>query len=476
MAKRWLVTLCVVWFCAACGDDDREVVNVEAGTDASRDAAGDADIDARAPDHMDARVDAQGPDASVDAEVDASFDAGLDAGFDAGPQCDAAQAPSLPSLALQVVPGATGLSNLVYAAQAPGSSDWYLVQLTGQVRVLSNGVLQPDNFVDVSSEISAIDERGLLSIAFPPDYATSGRFYIALTPTDGPDTNRDGVYEYRRSPDGKTSTRTRLIVQLPTSAANHNGGTVLFGPDGFLYYGSGDGGGSCNDFQPGGPQNRGSLFGKVLRLDPNAADPFVAPGNPFAPDAGDPRVWQYGLRNPFRFGVDRLTGALFIGDVGQGTYEELDFAAADAGGQNFGWPAFEGAHADTCGTGRLIGDAAVPPIVDIPRNVANSFADWNSVIGGPTYRGTELPALRGVTLFGDYVGVRMGALVQCGAQTSSVTVIAKNRDPNQPSQLSFARASGVPALDRLAAIVEDNAGELYFVANGSTLLKVVAGP
>jgi glucose/arabinose dehydrogenase len=471
--RRWLS---LVLLFAAC-TDDRSGEDGDGERDGGRDGGLDAS-DARGPDidAGDARVlDDASSDARTsepDATIDASFDAGPDAELDARVPCDASVAPALPALRLQAV---AEVGALVFAAQAPGSDDWYLVQQTGFIRVLRDGALLPEPFLDVSAELPSIDERGLLGLAFPPDYAQSGKFYIALTASAGENRNRDSVYEYQRAQDG-TSSRTRTIVQLPASAENHNGGTVLFGPDGFLYYGTGDGGGGCNSDRPGAAQDPSSLFGKILRLDPRAAEPYGAADNPFAADAGDPRVLHSGLRNPFRYGFDRL-GGLFIGDVGQGTAEELDFGAADARGLNFGWPAFEGDRAATCSTGGIYAppDAAVAPIVHIPRNVVNPFSDYASVIGGPTYRGSAIERLHGTTLFGDYYGARMGALVQCGAQTSPVAVIAKNGDPNQPSQPSFARPDGSVPFGNLSAIVEDNAGELYFVANNSTLYKVVAG-
>ncbi|AUX24081.1 uncharacterized protein SOCEGT47_046140 [Sorangium cellulosum] len=397
------------------------------------------------------------------------------------PACDASVAPDVGKLALETV--VDGLDKLVYAAQPKGSNDWYLVQQGGIIRVFSEGKLLPGNFLDVSSQIALLsgafdDERGLISMAFPPDYAESGKFYIMMTPTTGANMNRDIVLEYQRSSDPYVAnpTPTKTILQLDTSALNHNGGHVVFGPDGMLYVGTGDGGGTCNDNKPGTPQDPSSPFGKILRLDPSAPAPHAAAGNPFDGDAA--RTFHYGMRNPYTFSFDRLTGDLYIGDVGQDGYEEVDFAPAGAKGLNFGWAAFEGIHANTC-NGRTLREGAthVPPIVDIDRrrSATGDFSDYVSVISGFVYRGTALPQLRGVYMFGDYTGARMGALMQCGEQTSPITVILKSRDPNSPNTPAFTRPSGQPAFKQLTAIVEDNAGEQYFVINRNTLAKLVPG-
>ncbi|WP_437675786.1 PQQ-dependent sugar dehydrogenase [Sorangium sp. So ce131] len=400
---------------------------------------------------------------------------------DPPPVCNASAAPDVGKLALETV--VSGVDRLVYAAQPKDSSDWYLVQQTGTIRVFTGGALRSGAFLDVSSQIALLsgmfdDERGLLSIAFPPDYATSGKFYIMMTATTGTNMNRDVVLEYKRSSDPYVAdpTPTKTILRPDASAVNHNGGHIVFGPDGMLYVGTGDGGGSCNSDKPGAPQDPSSPFGKILRLDPNAPEPYAAAGNPFPGEGA--RTWHYGLRNPYRFTFDRMTDDLFIGDVGQDSYEEVDYAPAGMSGMNFGWAKYEGDHADTC-RGRTLREGATytPPIVDIDRrqSATGPFSDYVSVIGGFVYRGTQVPQLRGVYLFGDYTGERMGAIMQCGAETSPITVISKNRDPNAPNAPAFTRPSGEPAFRDLTAIVEDNAGELYFVANRDSLVKVVPG-
>jgi glucose/arabinose dehydrogenase len=488
---------------SGCGDDTKgggaprdaaAVGAMDAAADAQRGEAGAPPLEAGTPQPTDARVDATAlplDGSPLDGSPnnpgnEAGVVPGDDARVDAGPPpCDPTIAPVLPQLAL--APVVSERDRLVYAAQPPGSSDWYLVHQKGRVDVFTGGAVRTQAFLDLSSRFaqnpSEGDERGLLGLAFAPDYAASGKFYVMFTPSmDGdPDQNQDVVLEYQRSasdPFVADPGSRKLLVALDLSAVNHNGGQLVFGPDGMLYVGTGDGGAGCNDNQPNESQQPDSLFGKILRLDPKAAPPFAAAGNPYSGATGDARVLHYGLRNPFRFGFDSLTGDLYIGDVGQNSYEEISLAPSGAKGLNFGWAAFEGDHGGTC-PGRALATGAqhTKPIVDIdvrdnaPANYP--FRDYVSVIAGPVYRGTAIPALQGVFLFGDYTGIRMGALRQCGAQTSPISPILKTRDPNSQD-----RSFTLPAMFRfsaLTAIVSDNAGELYFVANRSTLLKLVPG-
>jgi glucose/arabinose dehydrogenase len=493
MLKRSTSVLCLAaLLAAACGGDDKPT---NPGEGARGDAGGSAP-DAAGPDSRAPRPDGSTGtrnDASVGGDAGGSGagvgDAGgSDAGNAPAPDgggpvvapCDASKAPVLPALKLEEVPGAAGLDRLVFAAQAPASDDWYLVQQGGTIRVLSNGTLKPGNFLDISSQISLVDdkdERGLLGLAFAPDYATSGKLYVMMTPTKGANQNRDSLLEYTRDGDAVLPT-PREILRLAASEVNHNGGNVVFDKNGLMFVGTGDGGGGgCNNNnEAGGSQDPGSLFGKILRLDlKNESGMFAAAGNPFQAPDGDPRVWHYGLRNPYRFQLDRANGDIYIGDVGQDNYEEVDFAAAGASGLNFGWPKFEGIHEGTCGNKELNpGSTATPPVIDIPRKTG-LYSDYISVIMGAPYRGSAIPALQGVTLFGDYRGARYQAFVQCADKTSPVTVIARAKNPNQPDQAAFSLAPGAPAVASLVAIVQGNDNEIYLVANRNTLLKVVPG-
>jgi glucose/arabinose dehydrogenase len=233
----------------------------------------------------------------------------------------------------------------------------------------------------------------------------------------------------------------------------------------------------------GTPQDVGSPYGKVLRLDPNGEAPlFAAAGNPFAAD-GDPRVLHYGLRNPFRFSFDSATGDLFIGEVGQWTYDWITFAPAGETGVNFGWPAFEGPQenpAGQCNSTVALRDGSTrkDPIFNLSHGAEGGATNLlTAIVGGVVYRGSAIPELRGVYLFGEFYPNRpMRALYQCDGETSEVVEIQKRCDPNTPDAACFLPIGGAPEFAQVGAIVEGHDGELYLAANGNSLLKVVAAP
>jgi glucose/arabinose dehydrogenase len=419
--------------------------------------------------------------------------------------CDASKAPGITRLGLQTVVQSDRLNILVYAAQPPDSDDWYLVDALGYIYVYSNGVLQDKPFLDVSAELQSTtyaslnyDERGLLSIAFAPDYQTSGKFYIALIPTNTATEDHDLILEYKRSSSNPlvadTSTRKAILDLEPggqdgsgynpnTTGVDlnkyHNASTVKFGPDGMLYVGLGDGGGQCNSARPGVPQDITSPYGKILRLDPQAAPPYAAAGNPFASN-GDARVLHWGLRNPFRFNFDSATGDLFIGDVGQWDYEEIDYAPAGSQGLNFGWPDYEGNDAESCNTNIKVAAGATytPPITTIAHPSGSGASTLvYAIVSGTVYRGSAIPQLYGTYLFGEYYANHdMRALNQCGNKTSPVLAIHKQCDLNLPNDACFVPVSNTPQLAEVASIAEGHDHELYFAANNNALLKVVAAP
>ncbi len=422
--------------------------------------------------------------------------------------CNASAAPAITRLGLERVVNSSMFTFLVYAAQPPGSNDWYLVDALGYIRVYSNGMLQQEPFLNVSSEvmnsgfgnttpaggIMNYDERGLLSIAFPPDYATSGKFYVTLIPTSGSAMDHDLVLEYKRSASNPLvadpASRKAIVdlepggVGFPTDFYTyyHNGSTVLFGPDGMLYFGLGDGGGDCNAARPGAPQDVNSPYGKIMRLDPNAAPPYAAAGNPFA-TGGDARVFHYGVRNPFRFSFDPVTKDLYIGEVGQWTNDSLHHTPGGTMGVNFGWPHWEGTTENptmrcAATTPLRTGSTRKTPIFNLAHGSQGGVLNLVvAIVGGQVYRGSAIPALQGAYLFGEFYPNRpMRALYQCGDKTSPVTVIQKRCDPNTPNMACFAPVNGAPALSQVGAIVRGNDGELYLAANGNTLMKVVPAP
>ena len=329
----------------------------------------------------------------------------------------------------------------------------FVVQRGGTVRVVRDGRVLPTPFLDISPEVATDGERGLLSIAFAPDYATSGRFYVYMVAAEP--LGELQVREYRRSaanPD-VAGLAGRIVWSQPhDEAANHNGGTLDFGPDGMLWFATGDGGGSDNGF--GHARDLGSQLGKLLRIDPRpgsgGGDYTVPAENPYGT-----AIWAYGLRNPFRFSFDtRGTRDLFIGDVGQGTREEIDrlqWAARFSGGADFGWGCREGAGSgpEACEPSA----AYVPPIFDY-----DSVNGTHSVTGGYVARDPGLPTLYGRYVYADfYDGV------------------VRSQVPATPVAVDD-RAAGLPTRpNSLVAFGEDACGHLYVVSLSGTVDRVQDG-
>lgn len=288
----------------------------------------------------------------------------------------------------------------VYVTQAPGDRRrLFVVEQEGRIRVVRDGRTLRAPFLDISGRVKSGGEQGLLSVAFAPDYAQSGRLYVDYT-------NRAGnseVVEFRRgaNADRADAGSGRLVLSQAQPEANHNGGLLLFGPDRLLYIGFGDGGGGFDQHgRIGNAQNLGTLLGKLLRIDPRESGgrPYTVPAdNPFVGRAGArPEIWSWGLRNPWRFSFDRRTGDLNIGDVGQERVEEIDFVSRANGagrGANFGWREWEG----TNRVDRSLRVAnAVPPVLEYGRS------GGCSVTGGYVVRDPRLPALQGRYVYADY--------------------------------------------------------------------------
>jgi glucose/arabinose dehydrogenase len=286
-------------------------------------------------------------------------------------------------------------SNPLYVTAPPGDRRRvFVVEQLGRIMVLRGGRKLARPFLDITPLVRSGGEQGLLSMAFAPDYATSGLFYVDYTDRNG-DTR---VVEYRRRTADRAdpgSARQLLFQRQPEP--NHNGGLVLFGPDGLLYIGLGDGGGAGDRHGPrGNAQRLNTLLGKILRIDPHPGGgrPYqVPPSNPFVGRSGARgEIYSYGLRNPWRFSFDRRTGDLTIGDVGQNAVEEIDFVRSGAG-KNFGWRPFEGRRRYTAGESA---PGQVRPVIQ------RFHADGNcSITGGVVVRDPGLPALRGRYVFGD---------------------------------------------------------------------------
>ncbi|HLT12332.1 MAG TPA: PQQ-dependent sugar dehydrogenase [Micromonosporaceae bacterium] len=292
---------------------------------------------------------------------------------------------------------AGGFSSPVSIAHA-GDDRLFIVEKGGTISILQDGAKVEEPFLDIRGDVSTGGEQGLLGLAFPEDFGQTGLFYVYYT-----DTNGDSVLS-RFASDGQVADRASEQVLLTQSQpfGNHNGGQLAFGPDGYLYLGLGDGG-SGGDPQGNGQALR-TLLGKLLRVDVSGEELAVPPDNPFvATEGARPEIWAYGLRNPWRFSFDRETGDLYIADVGQNAFEEVNFQpATSTGGENYGWKIME---ADACFEPRSGCDQSglVLPIIAYPHG-----GEWGSSIsGGYLYRGAEAPALQGSYVFGDYVSGRI---------------------------------------------------------------------
>ena len=311
-----------------------------------------------------------------------------------------AAAPGDPELA----PVGT-FSSPTYLTAPPGDGErLFVVEQGGRIRVVRNGVTLPADFLNITSLVLSGGERGLLSMAFAPDYAVSGRFYVYYTAqTAGQLT----IAEYQRSadPDVANPASARTVLSISHPLSNHNGGQLQFGPDGYLYIGTGDGGGGGDPDDNG--QNLGTLLGKILRINP-VGSPYTIPAdNPFVDRPGARgEIWSYGLRNPWRFSFDRQTGDLVIGDVGQNQWEEIDFATTASGrgrGANFGWDCWEG---------RNVFEACNPPPTDhVPPVAQYSHARGCSITGGYIVRDPALASLAGRYVYGDYCTAPLWSLL-----------------------------------------------------------------
>jgi glucose/arabinose dehydrogenase len=283
-----------------------------------------------------------------------------------------------------------------------GSGRLFILERGGRILVLRDGQLLSQPFLDISPLVlSGFSEQGLLGIAFHPRYRENGYFYVNYTARNGDDTV--ARYSVSSNADVADPGTGAVMLAIPDPAPNHNGGNLVFGPDGYLYIGFGDGGGGGDQF--GNGQNMEALLGKMLRVDVDAAFPYgIPPDNPFV---GSPRarpeIWAYGLRNPWRYAFDPATGNLFIADVGQNRYEEIHLQPAGVGGQNYGWPIMEGLHCfpETRACNR---SGLELPIAEY------DHALGCSITGGYVYRGSAYPDAQGGYIYGDFCSGRIWVL------------------------------------------------------------------
>lgn len=354
---------------------------------------------------------------------------------------------TMPEVKLE--PVIQGLTNPVYVTHAKDNSGrLFLVEKQGLIRILKDGALLTEPFLDISERVvSDADtppgnvEQGLLSVVFHPAYSENGRFFVNYTAVDD---GRTIVAEYRANPEADTADprSEHIIIEVAQPDSFHNGGQLQFGPEGFLYIGMGDGG------VPATGQDLGNLLGSILRIDIDNGDPYtVPPNNPFIfQDGVKPEIFAFGFRNPWRFSFDLCDGSLFVGDVGAISFEEVDIVVS---GGNYGWGKMEGMHCNnktTCDkTGLIL------PIAEYG-HLDRDSEGGNSVTGGFVYRGTNLPGLRGYYVFADFASRRIWSLAQ------------RHNDPYTWDKKQLMKADFL-----ISSFGEGEKGELYVVDYSGSL-------
>jgi glucose/arabinose dehydrogenase len=347
---------------------------------------------------------------------------------------------------------ASGLDAPTFLTSPPGDSRLFVVQQTGLIRIIKDGQLQQTPFADLTKLVTAGGEQGLLGLAFHPDFASNGRLFVYYTARS----QHQQVWELHAAPGANTvSGARRLLIDMADPFPNHNGGDLQFGPDGDLYIGTGDGG-SAGD--PGArSQNIKVPLGKLLRIDVDrrpSGRPYGNPAdNPFATNGkGLAFVYAWGLRNPWRYSFDRKTGDLWIGDVGQDTWEEVDHVAKGKGlAANFGWSRYEGTHSFNPAHALTSGGHLVWPVAQYKHTLGCS------ITGGYVYRGPSIPSLDGRYVYADYCSARMWTIAPGSKTPSDVT--------------SFANAGG---LKTPVSFGEGSDGTLYVLSGQGELYRFAA--
>jgi len=367
-----------------------------------------------------------------------------------------ASLPAIDPAKLSFQQVATGLASPVFVTNAgDGTGRLFILEKPGRIRIVKNGSLLTTPFLNISSKVrSTGGEQGLLGLAFHPSYGSNGYFYVAYT-APRPNDSVGSILTLERysvsaiNPDvaDQNSGGVVLTIQHP-SQNNHNGGMLAFGPDGYLYWSAGDGGSGGDP--PNNAQTKTVLLGKILRLDVDSGSPYaVPPTNPFfsSGNANSMLIWAWGLRNPWRYSFDRLTGDLYIGDVGQNLYEEVDFQpAGDLGGENYGWRLMEGLHCYDPSTNCDPGNATTHPVVEYPHNPECS------ITGGYVYRGSNFPSLVGRYFYGDYCSGKVWGLHNDGGWIVEQLV-------DTPYSIS--------------SFGQDESGDLYLVDLGGSVYRIV---
>ena len=348
------------------------------------------------------------------------------------------------SLQLQVV--ASGLTSPLHLTAPANDARLFITTKGGTIRIVQGGQLLATPFLDIGTKVETSGERGLLSVAFDPSYATNGFFYVFYTGLTGNLTIER--YTVSANPNVANPASAKPILSIAHPSMNHNGGQLLFGPDGMLYIATGDGGMGSD---PTNPQNRNVLLGKLLRIDVRNGDPYAIPAsNPFVGQVGARgEIWALGLRNPWRNDFDLTEGRLYVADVGENTFEEVNVVSSSTGGVNYGWRIMEGLecfNAPTCNQAGL-----TLPVLTY------SHANGCSITGGIVYRGQMIPELSGHYFYSDY----------CSGWVRSFRFMN--------GQAAFQRSWNLPNVGNILSFGEDASGEMYLLSGNGNVYRVVRG-
>ena len=357
--------------------------------------------------------------------------------------------------AITASPFLTGLSNPILLTYAPGdSARVFIVEQGGRIRIAEGDTLHTNPFLNISSKLVSGGERGLLGLAFHPDYQSNGYLFVYYTASSPLGQTTVERYTVSGDPDVADASSGEIIITVPQPESNHNGGMMAFSPvDGYLYIGLGDGGGAGD---PGNnAQDSTSALGKMLRLNVDSSLPYAIPAS--NPHVGTldtlPEIWAHGLRNPWRWSFDRATGDLWIADVGQGNWEEINVQyASSLGGENYGWRLKEGDHCYNPSSGCETGQTLVDPIHEY------SHTSGCSITGGYVYRGCGIPDLQGTYFFADYCSGTVWSLTYDGNSVAGLT--------DRTGEL------GVGSFG-ITSFGEDARGELHILYSNGTILKIV---